>query len=331
MDYSALTFGLINAAKELNQRTAFISSATTSPIVIVDVQGNVGIGTTTPNHTLTVAGDVGAIAFVNTSTRSVKTDVNYVDASTTEMMLERLKSLRVATYRYTIEDEHNPLRLGFIAEDAQTLAPEILSPDGKGVDLYKLATFTLSGVQALAGQVDAHETRIASLEERVAMLESGAISSASGSSMSFASTTAELTSWFASAGNGIGDLFAKTFRASEKICVDDQCLTKDDVQSLLSLVRSQSTALGGSTSTTPSTGITITDASSTPAIGTATTTPTTDTASTTAPVMDAPTTNTSAATTTDATVITITDVPPPVDTSTATTVDMGATNTVTVL
>jgi len=47
-----------------------------------------------------------------------------------------------------------------------TVAPEVLSPDGKGVDLYKLATFTLSGVQALATKVDAQKMRIVSLETR---------------------------------------------------------------------------------------------------------------------------------------------------------------------
>ncbi|MFZ2500537.1 MAG: hypothetical protein WAW90_00945, partial [Minisyncoccia bacterium] len=100
--------------------------------------------------------------------------------------------------------------------------------------------FTLSGVQALATKFDAQDVRLTALEDRVAKLDGGAVSSASGSpiSLSFASSTtsAQITSWFANAGNGIGNLFAKTFHASEQICVDDQCLTKDDVRALLMLV-----------------------------------------------------------------------------------------------
>ena len=55
-----------------------------------------------------------------------------------------------------------------------------LTADGKGVDLYKLATYNLSGVQALASTTVAHEVRITALEKRVDALESGSISTASG-------------------------------------------------------------------------------------------------------------------------------------------------------
>jgi len=57
------------------------------------------------------------------------------------------------------------------------------------VDLYKLATFTLSGVQALASRVSSIETHLASLDTRLAALESGAISSASGSPISLGTTS----------------------------------------------------------------------------------------------------------------------------------------------
>ncbi len=166
-------------------------------------KGDVGIGTTTPNNMLTVEGDIGATAFVNTSTRNAETDMSYIDASTTESMFTQLMDLKVATYRYKIENQNDPLRLGLVAEDAQTIAPEILSPDGTGIDLYKLATFTLSGVQTLATKVSAEDARVTSLEERVVALESGAVSSASGSPISFS------TSSLASALNSFGVLIQK--------------------------------------------------------------------------------------------------------------------------
>jgi hypothetical protein len=200
VNYEGLISPMVMAIQELDARTTFISNAATSTILTVDVAGHVGIGTTTPNHTLSVAGDIGAIAFVNTSTRSAKTNIDYATASSSEDRLSQLVALKVATYRYTIEDQNDPLRLGLIAEDTQAIAPEILSADGKGVDIYELATFTLSGVQALAAKVDAQETRMASLEDRINALESGAVSSASGSPITFS------TSSLASALEGFGVL-----------------------------------------------------------------------------------------------------------------------------
>ena len=195
---------LTRAVQQLDTKVNLIASSTASTTqIFVDTTGNVGIGTTSPNHTLTIAGDVGAIAFVNTSTRTAKTDISYVGESASDEMYDQLLKIKVANYRYKIEPTSDPLRLGFIAEEVQQVAPEILSPDGKGVDLYKLATFTLSGVQTLAGKVDAQGVRLASLEDRVAKLESGDVSVASGSPVSFSSAS------LASALSGFGVLIDK--------------------------------------------------------------------------------------------------------------------------
>ncbi len=210
---------LVNAVQQLDNRTSWIqvasSSATTTPVLTFDpTTGRVGIGSTTPTHTLTVAGDVGAIAFVNTSTRDAKTDISYVNASTTEDMLNALVNLKVATYHYKVEPETDPLRLGFIAEDAAKIAPEILSPDGKGVDLYKLATFTLAGVQSLAAKVDVQGTKITSLEQRVAALESGAVSVGSSAPQLSTSSLASAISSITEVLN-IGKLVSQTFYAAQ--------------------------------------------------------------------------------------------------------------------
>ncbi len=50
---------------------------------------------------------------------------------------------------------------------------------------------------------------------------------------------------------GIGDVFAGAFRAKDEICVDDQCLNKDDVRALLQLVHASSTAQTATASSAP--------------------------------------------------------------------------------
>ncbi len=55
----------------------------------------------------------------------------------------------------------------------------------------------------------------------------------------------QVTTWFADAQNGIGNLFANSFHAKEEICVDDQCLTRDDIEALLQQVQNNASAGGG--------------------------------------------------------------------------------------
>ena len=59
------------------------------------------------------------------------------------------------------------------------IPPEVLTADGKGVDLYKLSTYNLATTTALAARVAAEEVKLTSLENRVTTLESGAVSSGS--------------------------------------------------------------------------------------------------------------------------------------------------------
>lgn len=54
-----------------------------------------------------------------------------------------------------------------------------------------------------------------------------------------------ITHLLADAGNGIGSIFANTFHAKEKICVDDQCMSRSDMKALLKMAHSSQTASGG--------------------------------------------------------------------------------------
>jgi len=92
------------------------------------------------------------------------------------------------------------LKAGDLTADAP---PEVLTANNTGVDLAKLATHTLADVQELAAQFAAEDTKMVSLETRVTALESGAISTDSGTSSSFSTST--ITNAF----NSLGVLIQK--------------------------------------------------------------------------------------------------------------------------
>jgi hypothetical protein len=104
-------------------------------------------------------------------------------------------------------------------EGLASTSPDVLTADGQGVNLYKLATYALSGVQALAARIDMTDTRLTSLETRMIALESGAISTASGSPITFSTTSlaSALNSFGVTIKNGLaqfGTLIADQFVAA---------------------------------------------------------------------------------------------------------------------
>ena len=132
-------------------------------------------------------------------------------------MLQKIKSMGVATYRYNTESDSAPMRLGLIAEEAPV---EVLAAGGKGVDVYKLSTFILAGVQelnkrfeSLEVKVNDHTTSLASinaelasttaalvaLENRLALAAATTTDGTAGGATSTATTTVVWTSDFTSA------------------------------------------------------------------------------------------------------------------------------------
>ena len=126
--------------------------------VAVDTNGNVGIGTNSPAFKLHINGDAAGTSWTNLSSRSFKDNIETVDSSIHTEMLSALMEADITTYSYKEEFDADAIkRVGFIAED---MPKEVLSKNGKGVDIYELLTYTIGAMKAQQKQIEALQKKI---------------------------------------------------------------------------------------------------------------------------------------------------------------------------
>jgi len=128
--------------------------------------GNVGVGTPTPAFRLQVNGTAHATAWLTPSSRAFKENIHYFAAKDYARVLSELSRVDLARYRYrpVVTDDRTE-HLGFIAEE---LPREVLSRDGKAVDVYALASYGLAASKALAAQNEVLTSEMQALRRELA-------------------------------------------------------------------------------------------------------------------------------------------------------------------
>lgn len=128
--------------------------------------GNVGIDCATPNYPLQVCGAASATAWQTPSSRAFKDNIRYFAAKDYAHVLSELSRVDVARYQYRPEVTSDRVEhLGFIAEE---LPRDVLSRDGKAVDVYALASYGLAASKALIAQNEALERELRELRNELA-------------------------------------------------------------------------------------------------------------------------------------------------------------------
>jgi hypothetical protein len=257
-----------------------LSASTTAPLYLRNAagddvlsfyqDGNIGIGTSTTSYKLNVGGEIGVMGFINISSEEAKKEITFLNNEDEDEILRKIASTSVATYLYENECDTNILmhtndanntnvdsynshefvdshrvcgkRLGLIAEEAPL---EILSVDGKGVDLYKMISFLWVGVKVQERKIADLELRIENLENLAA---SSTVPSQTDSNALFSLfTPLERIDFLTGFTGFLRDIYELAIEkgflkiaqivtdklTTKELCVEDVCITKDQLKILL--------------------------------------------------------------------------------------------------
>ena len=136
--------------------------------VMLTTDGKVGIGEMNPSYKLHVNGTAAGTSWTNLSSREYKENIKKVDSAKHDEMLSKLMKVDLNTYNYKKEygDDHST-KLGFIAEE---MPKEVLSKDGKAVDVYELLTYTIGAMKAQQGMIKELQEKNRELEAKISSL-----------------------------------------------------------------------------------------------------------------------------------------------------------------
>lgn len=218
--------------------TAMIFSNTDNSGVLNEVArlssvGNLGIGTNNPGYKIEAGSSAvsGIVArFVNStgtcdinptttslscsSDRNLKTNITNLNNN----ILSNITSLQPVTYNW-IADPSGVVQTGFIAQDVEVIFPNLVSTDPntnlKSLNYIGLIPYSIEAIKEL----DLKIQDISSLD------------------VSNSNSIASLVGRFLSdVNNQMGDLYAKTFHAQDKICINSTCINEDQLKQLINIL-----------------------------------------------------------------------------------------------
>ncbi|MCC6198942.1 tail fiber domain-containing protein, partial [Candidatus Nomurabacteria bacterium] len=200
------------------------STTTGDPSIAAVMNGRIGIATIPTTYTLEVGNSsvAGVVAHFTNSTGYC--DINPTTISLTCSSdstlkknittigdtLDSLLTLNPVTYNWNTESDTDDKHIGFIAQEVEQIYPDLVSTDQNGLKSLNytgLIPYTIKAIQ----EINLNIIGIRDLTTENTWRDS-------------------LISWFADTANGIQSLVVH-----DEICIDGQCLTRDDIRFLLEL------------------------------------------------------------------------------------------------
>jgi len=165
--HSAADIGLAFGISGPNSSPAFVTAYTA---MVIDNNGNVGIGTTAPGYTLTVNGN----AWVTSGAWS-GSDIRWKkNIKPLENSLSKLLQLQGVGFNWK-KDEYPDLKfndgpqIGFIAQDVEKIFPELVTTDNngyKGISYEKLVPVLTEAIKDQQKEIKELKARIEILERK---------------------------------------------------------------------------------------------------------------------------------------------------------------------
>lgn len=144
----------------------FSAASTLTDSIIIESSGKIGIGGTPTAEVLEVTGNVKATAFISTSDRRLKTDIETIGG------LDKVKQLRGV--RFNWKSNGKP-EIGLIAQEVEEVFPDLVVTDPttgyKAVKYSSLVAPLIESTKDLARRCEMSEKQLQSLERNIASLK----------------------------------------------------------------------------------------------------------------------------------------------------------------
>ncbi|MFV8258336.1 tail fiber domain-containing protein [Bdellovibrio bacteriovorus] len=135
------------------------------------INGNVGIGTTTPGYRLDVNGTLRGFGITDSSDIRLKRDIASLSSSEA---LQRILKIQGVSYNWKNPEHGKRPQLGFIAQELEKIYPELVETDPQGmksVNYSHLVSPLVEAIKALYEEVSALKGSLADKDQRILALE----------------------------------------------------------------------------------------------------------------------------------------------------------------